>query len=221
MQEIQKRWIKLHENTRFRPRYPSTTLVSLALKSFKKGGKVLDLGCGCGKHTKFLAENGFEVYATDYSNAGLKAAKEFLEENKLKAEFKEAFIDDIPYEDGFFDAVVCYGVLNYNELEVIEKTAYEIHRVLAGGGVAFVFSRSNKDYRYCEGQKLGKFEAVVDEKDESRSAYPENGMKMYFLDKNEARRIFKAFRVCEVNRVRSSFADDTYADDDLSIILRK
>ena len=41
---------------------------------FKKKGykKILDLGCGTGKHSIFLAKRGFSVYATDISPSGIE-----------------------------------------------------------------------------------------------------------------------------------------------------
>ena len=47
---------------------------------FKRRGfkKILDLGCGTGRHAIFLAQNGFEVYATDISNTGLAIAKKYI-----------------------------------------------------------------------------------------------------------------------------------------------
>ena len=49
MQEVnRKEWIALHQNKRYRPKYPSETVVQFVFRNFERNGitKVLDLGCG-------------------------------------------------------------------------------------------------------------------------------------------------------------------------------
>jgi 2-polyprenyl-3-methyl-5-hydroxy-6-metoxy-1,4-benzoquinol methylase len=60
------------------------------VKFFKKNGvkRVLDLGCGSERRIVYLAKNGFEVYGIDIAKSGIKIAKEWLKEEKLKANLK-------------------------------------------------------------------------------------------------------------------------------------
>jgi 2-polyprenyl-3-methyl-5-hydroxy-6-metoxy-1,4-benzoquinol methylase len=46
------------------------------------------LGCGSGRHVVYLAKNGFEVYGIDIAKSGIKIAKEWLKDEKLKANLK-------------------------------------------------------------------------------------------------------------------------------------
>jgi len=57
-----------------------------AAEIFKKEGKakVLELGSGQGRDTLFLAKNGFQVYALDYSAKGLEAIVEKAQELGLQ-----------------------------------------------------------------------------------------------------------------------------------------
>ncbi|MCD6115288.1 class I SAM-dependent methyltransferase [bacterium] len=69
--------------------------------NLQKGSKVLDLGCGFGRHSIELAEKGMKVVGVDISRSLLKIAKErakkrrckikFLQKNFLKISFKEKF----------------------------------------------------------------------------------------------------------------------------------
>lgn len=47
-------------------------------------GKVLDIGCGTGRNSLYLAKLGFEVYGIDISSSALKEFKRLAEENNLQ-----------------------------------------------------------------------------------------------------------------------------------------
>lgn len=221
MNKNQEQWINLHKQKRHQPRYPHQLVVSFVLRTFKQGGAILDLGCGAGRHLKFLAENGFEAYGCDYSSSGIKASQELLASANLKANFEIASVDNLPYDDEFFDGLICFGVLYYNDKQSIQKAASEIFRVLKKGSKALILVRNLEDYRYEKAKKLSKYEVIIQENDEKRSAFKENDMPMYFFDKDEVKRVFAHFKNLEINRIRTSFDNDSYADDDFVIICEK
>lgn len=221
MNKNQEQWINLHKQKRHQPRYPHQLVVSFALRTFKQGGAILDLGCGAGRHLKFLAENGFKAYGCDYSSSGIQASQELLASANLKANFEIASVDNLPYDDEFFDGLICFGVLYYNDKQSIQKAASEIFRVLKKGSKALILVRTLEDYRYEKAKKLSKYEVIIQENDEKRSAFKENDMPMYFFDKDEVKRVFYHFKNLEINRIRTSFDNDSYADDDFVIICEK
>lgn len=221
MNKNQEQWINLHKQKRHQPRYPHQLVVSFVLRTFKQGGAILDLGCGAGRHLKFLAENGFEAYGCDYSSSGIQASQELLASANLKANFEIASVDNLPYDDEFFDGLICFGVLYYNDKQSIQKAASEIFRVLKKGSKALILVRNLEDYRYEKAKKLSKYEVIIQENDEKRSAFKENDMPMYFFDKDEVKRVFAHFKNLEINRIRTSFDNDSYADDDFVIICEK
>lgn len=57
------------------------------IKLFRKEKvkKILDLGCGSGRHTVMLTKAGFDVYAIDISKEGLKLTRKWLKEKKSKS----------------------------------------------------------------------------------------------------------------------------------------
>jgi ubiquinone/menaquinone biosynthesis C-methylase UbiE len=107
---------------------------------FKTKGyqKILDLGCGTGRHSLFLAERGFEVYATDMSPIAVKIAAEKAAALELEnIHFQQHDMRDIPFTGGFFDAVICTWALHHGTLAQIQRTIDEVYRVLGSGGIFF------------------------------------------------------------------------------------
>jgi len=128
---IAKRYHKLSANHFFNAylEVPATT----SLLKNVKGKKVLDLGCGTGRHTIILKKRGAKVWGLDLSPKMLEIAK-----TEIKGvDFKVGTVYNLPYKSNFFDIVVSGLVVEY--FNDIDKAFKEIHRVLKKDGI-FVFS---------------------------------------------------------------------------------
>lgn len=92
---------------------------------------ILEIGCGTGKNTSFLAQIGTKVHAIDFSEGMIEKAKE-----KVKAENVRFSIADLtktwPCEDQAYDLVVCNLVLEH--IEDLSFIFSEAFRVLEEGG---------------------------------------------------------------------------------------
>lgn len=68
MQDSREQWISLHQNNRYRPKYPSETVVQFVFRNFVRDGKtkVLDLGCGAGRHVFFMGKENIVPYGLDF-----------------------------------------------------------------------------------------------------------------------------------------------------------
>lgn len=100
-----------------------------------RGNKVLDLGCGTGRHASWLAHAGADVTAIDFSEGMLAEAR-----RKPGAASIRFVIHDLhqrlPFDDGAFDAVVSGLVMEH--LRDLEAFFSEAHRVLKPSGRAVV-----------------------------------------------------------------------------------
>ena len=59
-----------------------------------------------------------------------------------------ASLIDLPFNDEYFDGIICYGVLYYLDKNDIEKATEQMYRVLKKGGKVLLVVRSVNDYRY-------------------------------------------------------------------------
>lgn len=94
----------------------------------KPGMKLLDLACGDGTDLIYYKKLGADIYGIDASEELLGIAK-----NKLpNANLKISFLENIPFEDNFFDIVLSkYAIQTSSDLGPIFS---EIHRVLKPSG---------------------------------------------------------------------------------------
>lgn len=168
------------------------------IKIFKKCNvsRVLDLGCGSGKHLIHLVEHGFDVYGIDISEEGIKAAKRLLKKKNLKGNLKKGSIcKKLPYKDNFFDAVLSLRVLNHGRINEIRKSIREIKRVLRPEGFIFITVQKLITRKKTKIRKINLRVEMID----SRTFFPlggrEKGVIHYIFNKKLLRKEFKAFRI--------------------------
>lgn len=98
----------------------------------KQGEVAIDLGCGTGIYSIWLAEKGLTVTGVDISTEMLKVAIEKSNDKHLMIDYKQADLHRLPYEDHTFDLAVCNIVLEF--VESPELVIAEGLRVLKEGG---------------------------------------------------------------------------------------
>ena len=75
-------------------------------------GRALDLACGAGRNSLFLARRGFEVTGIDVSGEGLRRAATNAQRQGLKVTWMPHDLDDGLPLSGKFDAVCLFRYLN-------------------------------------------------------------------------------------------------------------
>lgn len=112
----------------------------LLLQSFatdnKNNGTLIDLGCGPGQTTRFLADAGLtDILGTDLSSGMIDAAKQL----HPSIRFETADMLSLQYDDNSFgSALAFYAIVHFTE-DQVKKAFAEINRVLKPGG-QFLFS---------------------------------------------------------------------------------
>ena len=104
------------------------------------GLRILDLGCGSGRHLVALAEKGYDVEGVDFSPEAVRIAKDWLESRELPG---NAYVADIheklqTYKAAEFDAIIAINSLNFQTSDEFLKSIKEINRLLKTGGIVLL-----------------------------------------------------------------------------------
>ena len=97
---------------------------SILVKNIRPGMKLLDLCCGDGIHSLFLARLGADVIAVDIAENSIKLAELRAEKAGISGiRFLVADVEELPFaETEKFDVITCVGSLSYFEIQpVVDK----------------------------------------------------------------------------------------------------
>lgn len=108
---------------------------------FKQPCKVLDIGCGGGFLTNYLAEKGHRVSGIDLSSESLEIAKKHDQTKRVA--YQRASACELPFENHSFDAVCAMDLLEHVKTPAL--VVREASRILKKGGL-FFFHTFNRNF---------------------------------------------------------------------------
>jgi SAM-dependent methyltransferase len=120
---------------------PPSRCAEKAARAFLSGGKrrILDLACGVGRDTRYLASRGLAVVGVDASPNGLRVARQTWPGRDPGSGLVVADARCLPFGDGSFDGVYCFGLLHEFTAEGwqedVERVMGEIRRLLCHEGI--------------------------------------------------------------------------------------
>jgi ubiquinone/menaquinone biosynthesis C-methylase UbiE len=122
----------------------------LKLIKIKKGLKILDLGCGRGDVSFYLARQGAIVTGIDYSLDAIELANEALIKMpsaiKQSVSFLRQDAKKIHFQEDYFDIIVCFDVFEHLYKEELEIVMGNISKILKKNGTLLVHTEVNKLY---------------------------------------------------------------------------
>jgi 2-polyprenyl-3-methyl-5-hydroxy-6-metoxy-1,4-benzoquinol methylase len=126
-------------------------IYELAKQFFIKEGKTLDVGCGIGRDTQWLCQQGYHAVGIDASVSMLNYAKSLYPEVNF-------ILDELPHlrtqGDITFDNILCSAVLMHLNNADFMASCARLGSLLAAHGILIVSFRGTKEPDHREKGKL-------------------------------------------------------------------
>lgn len=110
--------------------------------------KMIDLGCGIGRHVVYGNENNIDTYGFDLSSEAIEYAKKFARFRGVNGVDEKLLVSDarfLPWSENFFDAVISHGTLDSMPFEIATASVKEIHRVTKQKALFYCDLITNED----------------------------------------------------------------------------
>ncbi len=165
----------------------------------KKFKSVLDVGCGLGRNSIYLAKHGFDVSGFDLSAHSVQQTLKKAKEQGVKLnKFVVADMLNFPYADNSFDVILAMNVISHTDLEGFKKILGEIKRTLKPGGEVY-FTLGSKESYWFNNPKC----TYVDEYTRIRvEDGPENGIPHFYIGDDDCKTLFNDFTIIKIQNVR-------------------
>lgn len=108
--------------------------VELCLNALPPGGRVLEVGFGSGLLFPNLNDLFDELHGLDLQ-ADIAGTREVFDRWGIKADIRQGNILDLPYDNHFFDVVLCISILEHLRSEALPQALSELKRVLKSTGI--------------------------------------------------------------------------------------
>jgi len=154
-------WEKIHSEQEW-GKYPPEEIVRFVARNLyrldRPNTKVLEIGCGTGAITWYLAREGFDAFGVDGSETAIGKGRQRLADERLAAHLSVGDVSKLDFKDAHFDAIIDSAVIYAHTVGSIREILRECHRVLKNGGRFFSSGLfGTKCTGFGKGDKLEEF----------------------------------------------------------------
>jgi 2-polyprenyl-3-methyl-5-hydroxy-6-metoxy-1,4-benzoquinol methylase len=157
--------------------------------------RILDLGCGSGWLSVFLARNGFKVTGIDVAPHALELGRQWAAMESLDITFDVGDMGDMPYPNNSFDAVVANSIIEHLPLSLALVAMDKVKSMIVPGGT----------FIGCF-DKVGTGPGEYYKLEDGTQVYTDKGRKgmmlRYFPDE-EVQQLFDGWKISEMKTLAS------------------
>ena len=172
--------------------------------------RILDIGCGHGRHVIYLSGRGHNVFGIDNYPPIIKRLNKQLAKVKLHADLKCCdFTKGLPYPNRYFDLVIATRSIHHTNARAMKKIFEEINRVIRVKGFLFLQVPA-----YEESQKLEKkwmeYGRQIAHRWVEKHTYiplsgPEKGVPHHSLDRKELVTFLKGYTIIRMHAGKTHY----------------
>jgi SAM-dependent methyltransferase len=186
---------------------PSDEFLPVALR-WKELGKhtILDIGCGRGRHSLFLAEMGFDVTATDISPQGIEQLEKEAKLRKLDGKIKTLVCDmlELPFENDSFDCILGFLSITHTDYPGLKKLISKIYSMLKKSGRLYVTFNSKNSPAFLE-----KSNVKIDGYTIIKTEGLEKDIPHTYLDYEDVIKLLANFSVLKIQQIYDYYENRT------------
>ena len=166
--------------------------------------RVLDLGCGIGRHVILLAKSGLETCGFDSSAQAVASCQEWLLSERCEAKLHQGDMHCLPYEDDFFGFVLSWNVIYHTTREGMSVILAETERVLRHDGLLYLTLNSTRNKHCGGGTEVEPNTFDNPEKEDGRHLH-------HYSDREDAEDLLSRFHIERLEEVeQNSFKGDVF-----------
>ena len=158
--------------------------------------RLLDLGCGVGRHSMLFYDYGFKVTACDITPYAINYLKNWQKERNISFDVIECDMLNMPFKNNSFDCIYAYHVLSHTNLEGFKKLFDKIYDILDKDGEIFFDVLSKRCWLF-DGSNYPK----IDSNTVLSKADNEYDIPHICFDYDELTTILKKFEIVEIKEV--------------------
>lgn len=179
----------------FTPREPDQAVREWGQTLARTGRRrVLDVGCGAGRHAVYLLRLGLSVTAGDQAELALAGTSRWLARERLQASLVQLDMMALPFQSQAYDAVLSVNVLQHAQPGQARAAVAEIWRVLRPGGLFLAVLAGPGDCHCLLERPLGT------EEGRSESLPALDNCPALCAGEKDLQGLFAAFRILDTQR---------------------
>jgi SAM-dependent methyltransferase len=175
-------------------------LVEEFARELPSRARVLDLGCGGGRHLIFLSRQGFRMIGTDIARQGLNLSRQWLTNAGLSGDLLLVPMLPLPFAAESFDGAISINVLNHAMIGQTQAAIGDVHRVLKPGAPFFFSVIGREDARCGEGEEIEPFTYI-------HTQGIEAGVPHHYYNKPDVEQLVRPFQRKIIGERRKAYDD--------------